>query len=232
MKADRMLAWLKKRARGATSLRVVAETLTGFAEVCVFEADEIKLMGAEPEDDIAQAIVEQCQEYTDGESTACKFALQWIGKDEKILRSTGHRCSPGEPEDEPLQRFPKAIDATEIIGSLLSTLTAERKAAASQVAVMSDAYAKIIELQSAQLSELHKDRLATARKVVPEVTAVVVTDEAREVSIQQAEAFKAFTALLPDAGQLLLAAISQRLLDPVEPVDEVAAARAAKAGDE
>ena len=204
---------------------MTAETLTGFAEVCLFEPDEIKLMGAEPEDDIAETIVQQCQEYTDGEAVPCKFALQWVGKDEKILRSTGHRCTPTQPEDELARHIPKALDATEIIGSLLSTLTAERKAAASQVAVMSDAYAKIIALQSAQLAELHKDRLATARKAerIPEVTAVVVTDEAREESIQRAEAMKAFTSLLPDAGQLLIAALAKKMLDPV--VDEVAEAR-------
>ncbi len=226
MTPDRLRGWLRKRARGAVSLQCAAETLTGFAEVCTLDTDEIKLMGADPEDDIATNILEQCQEYTDGEAQPCKFAIAWIGKDGKPLRNCIHHCKPKEPDDE--LAIPKQIDATVIIRELLSTLVSERHAATKERVVMSEGYEHIVKLLSSQLTEMHKDRLALQGQLanVPEVAAaVVITDEQREESVQRAEAMKAFRELLDPAAQLVFALLSQKYLDPV---DEVAAARAAK----
>ena len=230
MTPDRLRAWIRKRARGSISLQVVAETLTGFSEVCAFDTDDIKLMGADPEDDIAIAILEQCQEYTDGEANACKFAIQWMGKAEKVLRVAIHHCKPGPAKDDELTEIPKAIDATVIIRELLGALRVEREASVKERRVMTEGYEHIVKLLSAELIGQNKNRLAAERKVasIPEVVAEVEwTDEQREESIQRAAALKAFSNMAPEVGRLAMALIAKNFLDPV--VDEVGEARAAAA---
>lgn len=220
MTPEKLRSWLRHKPAGATRVQIVQDGPTGVQVIADWERDELETLET-PEQDVAQAMIEQAQDFCDMEGEACKFLVRWIGTRDRPLKVVTHRAKP-RPEDEGGTVVDRsAISDATIIRDLLRHLETQQKHLASSLGTILDANRKTLDLMSAQqesmakqLAELRASEQAPARDASP---------EEREESIQRAKALEALTAKLPEAIDLGIAAVANRFLAPAPPGEDSSA---------
>jgi hypothetical protein len=203
---DKLRAWLRVKPAGAVAVQLAAETLTGSSPVSEWSREEIDTEGGA--DDCATAILGAAQEYADGEQTAQRFLIRWIGDHARPLKVTTHRV---RPRDEAPGIAPEAV-ADPFVRELLRHLDSKEKHTNNALGILTTSYERILKMLSEQLSAaLQRERDVREEAHTP-AARVELSPEQREETLQRANALAAFTKLLPDAAELAIATIANRVL--------------------
>jgi len=217
MTPDRIAGWLRHRPAGSTRLELSFDGLTGLTPVAEWEREELD-GGNVNEAQLASQIVDQSQEWTDGEGEDCKFLLRWMSQSKtgRAIKVTTHRCKPTPTEEV---NAPTAGDQAAWVAAMVAQNQQQAKQLldmAKQVAAstntMQQAYERTIQMLGAQNETLH--RILQERSLQPP-TSQELSDEQRAESLQRAEALKTLTDRLPDVLELGLAAAARKLLPDV-----------------
>lgn len=223
MTPSKIREWLKRIPAGAQHVQLSVDTISGLCDVATWERSDVENIEADEESDVASSIIEQAQEWVDGEREPCKFQIRWMSEKCKPLRVATHRATPTAVE-EVEEETSSALTAAENVPAAMLALirdlgrrdTEKDKQMVKVLVTSTTAYDKTIAMLTGQLQSAYS-QLAEKHGVSTDAAVPVdLSPEQREEVIQRAKALEAFTGKVPDMIDLILAALAAKYLPDVD----------------
>lgn len=219
MTPSKLRTWLKRIPAGAQHVQLAIDGISGLVEVATYERSEVEDLEVDEDVDVAASILEQAQEWVDGEREPGKFSIRWMSEKGRALRVATHRATPAPIEDAGGDDASAALTAENLPDAMLALIrdlgrrdTEKDKQMVKVLVTSTTAYDKTIAMLTGQLQSAYK-QLAEQHGVSPDAAVPVeLTSEQREEVIQRGKALEALTGKIPDVVDLILAAIANKYL--------------------